>query len=56
MLGAEEPADGLGEVARVAVLGHEDSERPLETFVQGRDNQRQGRIGYPSTRPRFWDA
>ena len=48
MLRPEEPACGLGEVARVAVLRDEDREAAFESLVQRRDHQRQGRLGHPS--------
>jgi hypothetical protein len=48
VLRPEEPACGLGKVARVAVLRDEDREAAFEPRVQGRDDQRQGRLGHPS--------
>ena len=44
MLVAEEPAGGLGDVARVGVLGREDDERPAELLVERRDQQRERRF------------
>ena len=40
----EVPRGGLGEVARVGVLGNEDRERPPELLVQRRDDERQRRL------------
>ena len=42
---ADEPADRLGEVTRVGVVGDEDAQRPLELLVEGREQQRQARLG-----------
>ncbi len=44
VLVSDEPAGGLGDVARVRVLGREDDERPAELFVQRRDQQRERRF------------
>ena len=43
-LRAEVPAGGLGEVARVGVLGNEDRQRAAELLVQRRHDERQRRL------------
>ncbi len=42
---AEEPGRGLGDVARVRVLGREHDERAAELFVERRDDERQSGLG-----------
>ena len=46
----EEPGRGVGGVARVLILGHEDDERALELLVERREHERQRRLGH--ARPR----
>ena len=43
---AEEPGRGLGDVARVGVLGREHDERAAELFVERRDDERQSGLGH----------
>ena len=49
MLRAEEPARRLGGVARVAVVGEQADERPLELLVQSGEQKRQDRLGDAGT-------
>src|SRR4029450_2429655 len=44
VLVADEPAGGLGDVARIGVLGREHDERPAELLVQRRDQERKRRL------------
>ena len=46
---AEEPRRGLGDVARVDVLGDEADERPLEPLVERREHHRQRRLRHART-------
>ena len=46
---AEEPGGGLGDVARIDVLGDEADERTLEALVERRQHDRQGGLGHPRT-------
>ncbi len=50
VVGADEPAGRLGDVARVRILGQEHDETTLELLVQRREQQRQYRLG--DARPR----
>jgi hypothetical protein len=43
----DEPAGGLGDIARIRVLGREDDERPPELLVERRNDERQGRLRDP---------
>jgi hypothetical protein len=43
----DEPAGGLGDVARVRVLGREDDELPAELLVERRDDERKGGLRDP---------
>ena len=45
VLRPEEPACGLGRVARVGIVGKQADERPLELLVQRRKDERQDRLG-----------
>ena len=49
MLRAEEPARRLGPVARVAVVGEQADERPLELLMQSGEQKRQDRLGNAGT-------
>ena len=49
-LGAEEPAGGLREVARVRILRDEQRQRAVEVLVQRGREQRQRRLGHAGTR------
>ena len=49
MLRAEEPARRLGRVARVAVVGEQADERPLQLLVQSGEQKRQDRLGDAGT-------
>jgi hypothetical protein len=45
----QEPACRVGEVTRVPVFRDEHREPAFEPLVQSRDDQRQRRLGHPST-------
>ena len=43
---AEEPGGGLGDVARVGVLGREHDERAAELLEEGGNDERERRLGH----------
>ena len=43
---AHEPGDGFRRVAGIGILGNEDDERPIQLFVQRRQQERQRRLGH----------
>jgi hypothetical protein len=47
---AEKPGGPFGRVARVLILRRQKHERPFELLVQGREQERQGRLGHPRRR------
>ncbi len=45
VLSSEEPADSLGGIARVGVVREKHAEPAVELLVEGRKQERQGRLG-----------